>query len=54
MTIEELVDSHGVTLAYFDNDLWHKPGVYIKEINIIFMMQIHVQLSELMKQCMTF
>lgn len=22
MTIEELVDSYGVTLAYFDNDLW--------------------------------
>ena len=34
MTIEELVDSHGVTLAYFDNALWHRPGVYIKEINI--------------------
>ena len=43
MTIEELVDSHGVTLAYVDNDLWHKPGVYIKEINIIF---INRELSE--------
>ena len=43
MTIEELVDSHGVTLAYFDNDLWHRPGVYIKEINIIF---INRELSE--------
>lgn len=43
MTIEELVDFHGVTLAYFDNDLWHRPGVYIKEINIIF---INRELSE--------
>lgn len=43
MTIEELVDSHGVTLAYFDNDLWHRPGVYIEEINIIF---INRELSE--------
>ena len=43
MTIEELVDSHGVTLAYFDNKLWHRPGVYIKEINIIF---INRELSE--------
>ena len=43
MTIEELVDSHGVTLAYFDNALWHRPGVYIKEINIIF---INRELSE--------
>lgn len=25
MTIEELVDSHGVTLAYFDNELWQRP-----------------------------
>ncbi len=43
MTIEELVDLHGVTLAYFDNDLWHRPGVYVKEINIIF---INRELSE--------
>ncbi|KXT79601.1 hypothetical protein SORDD14_01657 [Streptococcus oralis] len=43
MTFEELVDLHGVTLAYFDNDLWHRPGVYIKEINIIF---INRELSE--------
>lgn len=43
MTIEELVDSHGVTLAYFDNELWQRPGVYIKEINIIF---INRELSE--------
>lgn len=43
MTIEELADSHGVTLAYFDNELWHRPGVYIEEINIIF---ISRELSE--------
>lgn len=43
MNIEELVDSYGVTLAYFDNELWHRPGVYIKEINIIF---INRELSE--------
>lgn len=43
MTIEELVDSHGVTLAYFDNELWHRPGIYIKDINIIF---INRELSE--------
>lgn len=36
MTIEELVDSYGVTLAYFDNDLWARPGIYIDEINVIF------------------
>ena len=43
MTIEELVDSHGVTLAYFDTELWQRPGVYIKEISIIF---INRELSE--------
>lgn len=43
MTIEELVDSHGVNLAYFDNELWQRPGIYIKEINIIF---INRELSE--------
>ncbi len=29
MTIEELVESYGVTLAYFDNELWPRPGIYI-------------------------
>lgn len=43
MTIEELADSHGVTLAYFDNELWHRPGIYIEDINIIF---INRELSE--------
>ncbi len=36
MTIEELVESYGVTLAYFDNELWPRPGIYIDEINVIF------------------
>lgn len=36
MTIEELVDSHGVTLAYFDNDLWPRPGMIISDLKIIF------------------
>ena len=36
-------------------ELSNKPFIHLEpEINIIFMMQIHVQLSELMKQCMTF
>lgn len=43
MTIEELVESYGVTLAYFDNELWPRPGIYISEIKIIF---INKSLSE--------
>ena len=36
MTIEELVDSHGVTLAYFDNELWQRPGMILSDMKIIF------------------
>lgn len=36
MTIEELLDSYGVELAYFDNDLWPRPGIYIDEIKVVF------------------
>lgn len=36
MTLDELCDSHGVSLAYFDNDLWPRPGIYIDHINVIF------------------
>lgn len=36
MTIEELVDSNGVTLAYFDNELWQRPGMIIDELKIVF------------------
>lgn len=43
MTINELLDQYQVSLAYFDNELWQRPGVYIKEISIIF---INRELSE--------
>lgn len=43
MTIEELVDSHGVTLAYFDNELWQRPGMIIDELKIVF---VNKSLSE--------
>lgn len=46
MTINELLDQYQVSLAYFDNELWQRPGVYIKEINIIF---INRELSETQK-----
>ena len=36
MTIEEICDSEGVTLAYFDNDLWQRPGMIISDMKIIF------------------
>lgn len=36
MTLDELCDSHGVSLAYFDHDLWPRPGIYIEHINVIF------------------
>ncbi|VTS33447.1 peptidase [Streptococcus porcinus] len=36
MTIDEVVDLYGVTLAYFDNDLWPRPGVYIDKIKVVF------------------
>lgn len=43
MTIEELVDSNGVTLAYFDNELWQRPGMIIDELKIVF---VNKSLSE--------
>ena len=36
MTIEEICDKHGVQVAYFDKELWHRHGVYIDEIKIVF------------------
>lgn len=36
MTIEDVVDLYGVTLAYFDNELWQRPGIYIDEIKVVF------------------
>lgn len=43
MTIEELVDSNDVTLAYFDNELWQRPGMIIDELKIVF---VNKSLSE--------
>ncbi|HEN0123638.1 TPA: ImmA/IrrE family metallo-endopeptidase [Streptococcus agalactiae] len=36
MTIEEIIDYHKVNLAYFDNELWPRPGIYIDDIKVIF------------------
>ncbi|MCY7132227.1 ImmA/IrrE family metallo-endopeptidase [Streptococcus gordonii] len=36
MSIEEICDQHGVQIAYFDKELWHRHGVYIDEIKIVF------------------
>lgn len=36
MTIEEICDKHGVQVVYFDKELWHRHGVYIDEIKIVF------------------
>lgn len=36
MSIEEICDKHGVQIAYFDKELWHRYGVYIDEIKIVF------------------
>lgn len=36
MTIEEICDKHGVQVAYFDKELWHRHGVYVDEIKIVF------------------
>lgn len=43
MTIYELIDEYQVNLAYFDNELWQRPGIYIEDINVIF---INKSLSE--------
>nr|DAH84564.1 MAG TPA: IrrE protein [Caudoviricetes sp.] len=36
MTIEEICDKAGVTLAYFDNELWPRPGMILSDMKIIF------------------
>lgn len=36
MTIEEIIDAHQINLAYFDNDLWQRHGIYIDEIKVVF------------------
>lgn len=36
MQIDDFVKSCGVTLYYFDKDLWQRPGIYIEDIKTIF------------------
>lgn len=36
MSIEEICDQAGVTLAYFDNELWPRHGMIISDLKIIF------------------
>lgn len=36
MQIDDFVKSFGVTLYYFDKDLWQRPGIYIEDIKTIF------------------
>lgn len=36
MSIEEICDEAGVTLAYFDNELWPRHGMIISDMRIIF------------------
>lgn len=36
MSIEEICDLHGVRIAYFDKELWHRHGIYVDEIKIVF------------------
>lgn len=36
MSIEEICDLHGVQIAYFDKELWHRHGIYVDEIKIVF------------------
>lgn len=36
MRLEDICHDAGVTLAYFDNDLWQRPGMIIDELKIVF------------------
>ena len=36
MRLEDFCHDAGVTLAYFDNDLWQRPGMIIDELKIVF------------------
>lgn len=36
MSLEEIRDLHGVRIAYFDKELWHRHGIYVDEIKIVF------------------
>ena len=43
MRLEDICHEAGVTLAYFDNDLWQRPGMIIDELKIVF---VNKSLSE--------
>ena len=36
MSIELICDQHVVHIAYFDKELWHRHGIYVYEIKIVF------------------
>ena len=36
MRLEDICHEAGVTLAYFDNELWQRPGMIIDELKIVF------------------
>ena len=36
MRLEDICHEAGVTLAYFDNELWPRPGMIISDMRIIF------------------
>nr|DAR96573.1 MAG TPA: IrrE protein [Caudoviricetes sp.]DAY14323.1 MAG TPA: IrrE protein [Caudoviricetes sp.] len=36
MRLEDICHEAGVTLAYFDNELWRRPGMIIDELKIVF------------------
>lgn len=36
MRLEDICHDAGVTLAYFDNELWQRPGMIIDELKIVF------------------
>ena len=36
MRLEDICHEAGVTLAYFDNDLWPRPGMILSDMKIIF------------------
>ena len=43
MRLEDICHEAGVTLAYFDNELWQRPGMIIDELKIVF---VNKSLSE--------
>ena len=47
MTIEEICDKASVTLAYFDNELWPRPGMILSDKSLTREAQKRVILHEL-------